>query len=468
MSYTLEYGKDERGRYWRDRPLAYLRDNDPDYSDAVYLKTKWPRAFDLVRSVYYDESQYVGGPEDKANYEYWKENYSATEGKSWWDLGHTDGILVRIPLLAKDEKESYEYLNVEEGFELDEDRTQTIRNEIEMEAWNDFGAKDYKDAILEGVYDDQEKEVVEELLDAITDGGFAAASFDMWSRLQHYPESSGWEVTFPDPKTSFVADENFTDYSVEGVINWLGIGHEVTIRLSPRAFCRLDESEKDVGYSGAQYFRYGEEWILNVTFDEIVNYPVEMVSGRGAPYNYDAIEQLLAMHMDGNAQYIGFDQAPSVKAMFNSQMCRNPYLLCDIDYIEEHKLEILAGPKAEWDSKLAETDEEAAKKKYEADLILQRLHSDMVASVRNLTIEGALEVCNVDPTSDLVERVVELVLLDAPERSPATLAYPDTQRHLKEVACEYTRKALDQRPQVCTLRQLKLPMARERRKKKRA
>jgi hypothetical protein len=459
MSYDLEYGK------YRDKPLAFLRDNDPDYKDAVYLKTKWPKSFDLVKSTSYDESYHAGGPEDQANYEYWKENYASTQGKSWWDLGHADGIFVRIPLLSKDERESYEYL--EDNFELDEDATQKIRSELEMKAWDDYGSSDYKKALKESLEDEEDKEIVEELLDAITDGAFGAAVFDMWSRSGHYPETSGWEVTFPNPKNLFEHDDNLSGWDLQGVIDWLGIGHEVTVRLSPDAFCRLDPEDREFSYPGAVYTRYGEEWVLNITLDEIVASipelwptPERSQGWRGAPIDFLKLEELLQMHLDESARYQGVDQAPSVTMMYNSALCKSRYLTCAIDYVEASKLRILGGPSSAWTEEHHITDEE---------LKDQREFEEKVEAIRILAIDGALEVCGIDPANDLVEQVVEQLLLDAPERSAFTLSQPSTRQHLKEVACEITRGLLEKRPPICTIRQLKLPHVAERsRKRKRA
>lgn len=454
MSYNLEYGE------LRNKPLAYLRQNDPDYNDAQYLVKRWPETFGFVNYTSYDESLHVGGPEDQANYEYWKKTFAPTESKSWWDLGHRGGILVRIPLLSKDERETYDYLDEGGGYdELDESRTQELRNELEMKAWDNYGSSDYKKVLKENVAE-EDQETVEELLEAITDGGFAAASFDMWHRSGHYPETSGWEVTFPDPRSSFEHDKNFTDWTLEGVINWLGIGHEVTVRLSPRAFCRLDPADRGFSYPGAVYRRYDEEWVLNITLDEIINSLPEMVSGRGAPIDYAKLEELIAAHMDESAKYIGFDQAPSVTMMFNSQMCRSPYLTCAIDYIEESKLRILGGPSSAWTEEHHITDEE---------LKQQREFEDKVEKIRTLAIDGALEVCGIDPANDLVEQVVEQLLLDAPGRPVVVLSQPSTRQFLKEFACEITRGLLDKRPPVCNIRQLKLPHVAERtRRRKRA
>jgi hypothetical protein len=445
MTYALQYGE------FRNKPLAFLRDNDPDYGDAVYLKQHWPKTFDLVKSTYYDESLHVGGPEDKANYEYWKENYAATEGKTWWDLGHQHGILVRIPLLSTSERESYEYL--EENFELDEDASQKIRDEVEREAWNDYGRKDYKKAILEGISED-EHDTVEELLDAITDIGFDSAVYDTWSRSGHYPEVSGWEVNIPDADNILTHDENFTDFDLQGVINWLGIGHEVTIRLSPRAFCRLHPEDREFSYPGAVYIRYGEEWVLNIHADEIlpsIPPPQLGVLPRGGSIDWNKLDQLVAMHLDDSAKYIGIDQAPSVTMMYSSRLCQSPLLLCSIDYIDAAKLKKLQGPSAEWTEDHHVTDEE---------LNQQREFDNKVERVRNIAIEGSLEVCDVDPTSDLVEQVVEQLLLDDLMESiarPATINRPWEEKEWKQLACKVVQGILDNRPPLCTVRQLKLP-----------
>lgn len=455
MTYALQYGE------FRNKPLAFLRNNDPDYGDAVFLKQRWPKTFDLVKSTSYDESAHAGGPEDQANYEYWKENFATTEGKSWWDLGHQHGILVRLLLLSTSERESYEYL--EDNFELDENATQRIRDEVQEAAWKDYGRKDYKKAIKEG-FSEEEQEIVEQLLDVITDRGFDSAVYDMWSRDGNYPEVSGWETTFPDPKTTLAHDENFTDWSLEGVANWLGIGHEITVRLSPKAFCRLHPGDKEFSYPGAVYIRYGEEWVLNVDAADILHSTPKPQFGtfaRGAPIDWTKFDELLAMHLEDSARYIGIDQAPSVKMMYSSQIFQNPLLVCDIDYIEEAKLRTIQGPAADWGPDYAPSDEEWEE---------QKQYDEKVQKVRNFAIEGAVEICDIDPTNDLLEQVVEQLLLDdmiSRVEQPETINRPWQEKAWKEQACEVTRGFLDKRPPMCTIRQLKLPGVRENPRKRR-
>jgi hypothetical protein len=73
MSYDLEYGA------FRNKPLAYLRDHEPDYSDAQYLVKKWPKAFAFVPYTVHSRSYDTGGPVAESNYRVWKGDPWETE-----------------------------------------------------------------------------------------------------------------------------------------------------------------------------------------------------------------------------------------------------------------------------------------------------------------------------------------------------------------------------------------------------
>lgn len=463
MSYDLEYGE------LRDRPLAWLRDNEPDWQDARYLIKRWPENFDFVKNTSYDEGSDHGGPADKANYEFWKENYAKTENKSWWDLGSSNGILVRIQLLAKDEKESYEHL--EDNYQLDDDRTYEIEREIQEEAWDEYdGRKDFKEAILKGAADG-ERELVEELLDAMPDKAFDEAIGHARSDNEDYPEmEGGWSVRFPDPDKILFGKSSW-DRTAAGFIDWMtevigsgGAPAAAIVRLSNKAFCRVSiEDAKTQTWPGATYTKYGEPMALNISFEDIIHampddYYTAPASRRKELHKQ--LQRLFDGYADDSSMFIG--EGPSIEIPYEQSVCRNPYLSCELKFIEEAKDEIIGGPGAAWTDQTEITDEMLAE---------QQTFDARTAKMRNLALEGALR-CNLDPSDDLVEETTaELLWMYRDEKDPfrESLAWQGArprQEVIMENACDITQKLFAKLPAVCDLRQLKFPFASEAQRKK--
>jgi hypothetical protein len=467
VSRDLEYGE------LRDRPLAWLRDNDPDWRDAQYLIKRWPENFDTAKYTSYDESHDYGGPADKANYETWKKDYAKTEGKSWWDLGPSSGILVRIQLLSHDEKEAYE--NLESGEQLDDTRSSEIEWEVQKEAWDKYdGRSDFKKAILDGA-DDEEKELVEELLDAMPEAAFDRAVQHAQSDNEDYPEmEGGWHVRFPDPDNllfpshkSWKTSQPATwDRTAVGLIEWMakaissGGSDEANaiVKLSDKAFCRVSpEDAKTQTWPGATYTKYGWPMALDIKWQDVINTAVFTTS----PESMEKLKVLFDQYADDKNVFIG--QGPSIEIPYNKDLCRLPYLSCELKFIADAKARIIGGPAASWTDETDITDEMVAE---------QQKFDAVTAKMRNLALEGALR-CNLDPADDLVEdTTAELLwlyrdeLAADPFKEKSYYAVKSRDEVIMENACDITQKLVDKLPAVCDLRQLKFPFASENQRKK--
>jgi hypothetical protein len=460
----------EYDREYRDRPLAYLRDNEPSYDDARYLIKRWPESFDVVKSTAYDEGQDYGGPADKANYEFWKETYAKTESKSWWDMGHSSGILVRIQLLSSDEKESYEYL--EDNYSIDDDRMYEIEREVQDEAWDEYdGRKDFKDAILKGA-EDEERELVEELLDAMPNKAFDEAIRHAWSDNEDYPEmEGGWGVRFPDPnEILFPQHKGYRtrqspqwDGTAVGFIDWMtevigsgGAATNMIVRLSDKAFCRVShEDAKTQTWPGATFMKYGEPMALNISWGDIVRSMPE-------DYPYDQLKRLFDQYADDKNVFMSEEQAPSIEIPYDSDIYRNPYFSCELKFIADAKAEVIGGPAAAWTDEIDITDEMLEE---------QRKFDEVTAKMRNLALEGALR-CNLDPSDDLVEETTaELLWMyrdysDPFQEGMSWQGARPRQNVIMENACDITQKLYAKLPAVCSLAQLKFPFASEAQRQK--
>jgi len=223
MSYDLEYGE------FRNKPLAYLRDHEPDYSDAEYMIKRWPKAFTMVPYTYHSRSYDSGGPTNESNYRVWKDDFAETEGKTWWDLG-SSGIFVRIDIAPTDQKEAIDAL--EEYPILSESDESDLTQEIQDENWNDYGLRDTRDE-LAGRADPELRETVEALFEKMPERIFANAYWEQISTEGSGPEQDGggYGTVFPR------AFEDWDGESFSALLAWLGLEEAVVrVNLSDAAF----------------------------------------------------------------------------------------------------------------------------------------------------------------------------------------------------------------------------------------
>lgn len=231
MSYDLVYGE------FRDRPLAYLREHDPDNSDAQHLIKRWPKTFDRVPYTRHSRSYDTGGPTNESNYRVWKESFADTEGKTWWDVGYGE-ILVRIDIAPKDQKEAMDSL---ESYPiLDESDESNLLMEIQDENWNDYGLKDTRDELLSRA-DESIYESVEKLFEAMPDKIFANAYWEQMRDSNYGPEQDGggYGTIFPR------AFEDWDGESFGDLTMWLGLSDSVVrVQLSDAAFTAWKPTKK--------------------------------------------------------------------------------------------------------------------------------------------------------------------------------------------------------------------------------
>jgi hypothetical protein len=233
MSYRkdyLEYGD------FHDRPLAYLREHEPDYRDACFLSNRWPKTFELPR--YFAHGDYVQGSSyGQSNYEVWKEQFAKTEGKTWWDLG-SNGILVRLTVQPTEEKEALAALD--DYPLMDDEHHNQLEMKLQDEAWNDWGRKDFKRELEHKAFEilDGDSDSVDAILAKVPDKLFDEATHRMYEENGHYPEGSD-DISFP--YGDFVTNY---DGSLKELLEFLGLeSTSVTLRLSDAAFTDWKEEK---------------------------------------------------------------------------------------------------------------------------------------------------------------------------------------------------------------------------------
>lgn len=232
MSYDLEYGA------WRERPLAFLRSNSPDYSDALYLEKRWPKVFD----AHFDDfasGDYHGSFRTLSNYKVWTEEFTDTESKTWWDLGQSHGILVRLDIQPSEQKAALR--KVERSGFLDQDHFQTLEWETQKEQWNDYGRGDFKREIRSKAVEEDDA-AIDALLDVIPDKVFDEAWWSAVSKSNR--RRMGWrsnyELSSEILSWIFHTDEIFMDGwdgSLAELLEFLELEtSKVIVRLTDTAF----------------------------------------------------------------------------------------------------------------------------------------------------------------------------------------------------------------------------------------
>lgn len=192
--------------YWDTRkPLSYLRQHSPDYSDARQIVDDYSKFFDLP--------EYFAGDDlvCESNRNVWADMYGELEGKNWWSLGH-NGILVRLSLLTKDQKDTLKGLKKYPL--IDEDDYSNLEVETEQEQWRDWAKNDFVREIkklaqkqLDELPIDigqEEFELIEEMLDNASSDQLRRMFWKLCEENGRYPETEGdhmyydWESIIGD------------------------------------------------------------------------------------------------------------------------------------------------------------------------------------------------------------------------------------------------------------------------------
>jgi len=228
---SLEFGE------YQGRPLAYLRNNQPSYPDAVYLAKKWPKAFEVPD--YFEHGDYGRmGSYGLSNYQVWTESFKDTLDKTWWDLGQS-GILVRLDIQTKEEKEALDALS--DYPLMDADHHSNLEMEMQNEAWNDWGRSDFKRDLNKKAEDEEDEKKVEALLDIVPNKVFDTATYRMYEENGNYPEGSD-DISFP--YGDFVQQY---DGTLTQLLEFLDLASaSVTLRLADTAFTswQIENGEK--------------------------------------------------------------------------------------------------------------------------------------------------------------------------------------------------------------------------------
>jgi hypothetical protein len=255
MSHDLEYGE------LRNKPLAYLRQYEPDYSDAQYLIKRWPKVFAMVPNTAHSRSYDYGGPYAESNYRVWKESFADYENKTWWDLGD-NGIFTRMDIMPKEQKETIDSL--EEYPVLDDSDASELEMEIQDENWKDYGLHDTKRDLLERA-DESIYDRVDALFDIIPDKVFASAYWEQLSSSGSGPEQEIYGTIFP------AAFEEWDGESFDDLIRWLQLEDSIIrVNLSDAAFGPW----RPTGRKGES------ERTLRITKEELANSLGEMKVGK--------------------------------------------------------------------------------------------------------------------------------------------------------------------------------------------
>jgi hypothetical protein len=168
----------------------------PDRDEAETLTHLFSK-FIMPKEFMWDRDHSVGGPLEQSNYEYWTTKYAATNGETWWDLNHA--ILVHktgdFEGWSKAQEKDIERLEFYAA--LDETRWSNKEWDLVLEAWHDFGRRDFKrELVSQATEEESERDAIEELLDELPDG-----FFDEWVDRAFWeherPDTNGWEVHFP-------------------------------------------------------------------------------------------------------------------------------------------------------------------------------------------------------------------------------------------------------------------------------
>jgi hypothetical protein len=224
MAYNLEYGKDPKdGKFWRDKPLEWLAENEPDASDARFLLKRFPKLFTEVPYTSYSRQYNVGGPSNESNARVWADMFApgpedGPEDRWWWEFGGDTNILVATELAPEEAIEVIANLN--DYPILDESDLNELEFEIQTENWNDYGRREVKDELISAAdqVDDANGEMVRELLDAISDKAFDNAYYNS----MHFAEApeqdgGGYGTIFHLPAIALEPLE-FDNFAV-----WLGL-----------------------------------------------------------------------------------------------------------------------------------------------------------------------------------------------------------------------------------------------------
>lgn len=225
MAYDLEFRKDPAdGKFWRDKPLEWLASNEPDASDARFLLDRFPKLFQEVPYTSYSRQYDAGGPPNESNARVWAEQFALGEDEDdadrwWWGFGGDTDILIATELAPE---EAFEVIDRLDGYPIiDEGDWSELEWEIQAENWKDYGRSDAKRAIVEAANaaGDANGEVVEELLDAVSDKDFDSVYWEDMNDGGSYPEQDGGGYGTIFPVSSIAVPPLwFDDLAV-----WLGL-----------------------------------------------------------------------------------------------------------------------------------------------------------------------------------------------------------------------------------------------------
>lgn len=433
MAKPVPYDDDEKPETAEDVLERLQAEGVDGYREAQDIVKRFPKHFALGRWFAGDDTV------ARSNTRVWKSEFASTQNVDWWWAGGE--VLIRLDESSPTpEQEAFDSLD---GYPLLDDSDHSeLEQEEQTEQWNDWGRKDFKKDLRKYIaqYTDEgspERKALDEIIDIIGDKDLDRAYWEMCSRADAYPEG-GDDIRFPGPeeldkKYSFEAKKRIElwDGTFKGFLSWFGEQPETLIvRLSSKAFCRLHVDDKSIDYKGARFIKFGDEYVLNITEDQVP----------------EAVRDLVRKHADDSAQCV-YDCASMLvapaddptDARLEEEIARGVAFVSPKEYDEivnspflEVELEIV-------DKWLARYFHEDISEK---TMETVREHAESAVGDRS---PATGKVWGLKQPNDLVEKVVELLLRPSSDFALASVG-----------AAEALEEIRRNQPPVCDFRQLKL------------
>lgn len=165
-----------------------------------------------------------------SNWRSWQREYKDTEGKIWW---RTPGPGVLALKRTKDGDTSEgEALDGLDGYPVfDESDHSDLEMETQSNDWEEYGRDDFKREIKENA-NEADSDVIEELVDQLSDDEVYEFAHERWEDTGHYPEIEGTGTYFPHVLEDW--DGSLLEFGE--MFNLAEKGYVVEATLSPAAF----------------------------------------------------------------------------------------------------------------------------------------------------------------------------------------------------------------------------------------